>query len=72
MNESDIRDRIDDILADIDCLATDTDLSTGEILIKVFLAMISECTGQDLAPEERAKAITDFLRAIQQKAEASA
>ena len=72
MNEFDIEDCISDILADIDALASDTELSTGEILIKVALAMIRECTGQDLTAEEKAKETSQFLQALQQKAQSVA
>jgi hypothetical protein len=72
MNETDIQERISDILVEMTDLATDAELSYGEILIEVALAMIRECTGQDLTAEERNKEIAQFLAAIQQRAEAPA
>jgi hypothetical protein len=72
MNQTDIQDRISDILAEMQDLASDAELSYGEILIEVALAMTRECTGQDLTAEERKKEIAQFLAAVQQKAEAAA
>lgn len=71
MKEDDIRDRITDIIADMDLLASDAELSMGEVLIEVALEIVRECTGNDLTVEERNQQITQFLGAIQRKAEAS-
>jgi hypothetical protein len=71
MNQTDIQERISDILADIDDLATDSDLSTGEILLEVALGMIRECNGHDMNPEERKVAINQFLEAVRLKAVAA-
>jgi hypothetical protein len=72
MNKTDIDERISDILAEMTDLATDADLSYGEVLIEVGLAMIRECTGQDLTAEEKAKETNQFLQALQQKAQVAA
>ena len=72
MKESDIRERIDDILADMDDLASDSDLSLGEVLLEVALATVRQCTGKDLTAEEKAKETSQFLQALQQRAEAHA
>jgi len=72
MNQTDIEDRISDILAEMTDLASDAELSYGEVLIEVALAMVRECTGKDLTPEEKAKETSQFLQALKQRAEAHA
>jgi len=72
MNETDIQERISDIIADIQDLATDADLSTGEVLINVALEIIRESTGcEHLTGKDKAREIAQFLAVVQQKAEAS-
>ena len=67
--EEEIQERIETILAEIDDLSMDTELSPAEILVRLALRMIDGCSGkEDQTAEERTDMIKQFFASVTEKA----